>query len=511
MEFKEQDYHPEELENTQEQSVEPTKGEPNDLPEGGDAENNRNLPPYEEEKGNREGRVSWSFLTSLVCIVAAIAMLITFAVTNAANRFYYSTILTEQQEIIDAYKEAGKTPSGSTSEFDELELMALLFQQFSYYANDFDEEELLTAVMKAYASATGDRYAEYYTEEEYEAILSDREGTAIGIGAHVLQTTVSVDGAEYKAFQITSIYKNAPADGSGLQVGDYIYGIKTANGFQTVDALGGYAKARGVFAGEKGTSVEFLVFRETNGEYASIAFNLVRNDYEAQSVTYRLAEGVSNTGIVHISSFDLTTPSQLKTAVGELQKQGVEHFVFDVRYNPGGDLQSIKACLTYFLQKGDLILSSIDRKGKVAKSYYAEEMSFTGEYAACGVAESEIGMFADLDMVVLCNGGTASAAEVFTATLRDYGLAEVVGETTFGKGVMQSYLPMSAFGNYSGYVKLTTYAYVTQCGVTYHDLGIKPTVGEEIPLSEEALTYNFYVLPQSIDNQLQAALAQFKS
>ena len=120
-------------------------------------------------------------------------------------------------------------------------------------------------------------------------------------------------------------------------------------------------------------------------------------------------------------------------------------------------------------------------------------------------------MYADLDMVVLCNGSTASAAEVFTATLRDYGMATVVGETTFGKGIMQSLLPMSYFGNYSGYIKMTTYAYVTKCGVTYHEIGIEPTSGEEIPLSEEALTYNFYVLPQSKDNQLQAAFAQFQS
>ena len=118
-------------------------------------------------------------------------------------------------------------------------------------------------------------------------------------------------------------------------------------------------------------------------------------------------------------------------------------------------------------------------------------------------------MFADLDMVVLCNGSTASAAEVFTATLRDYGLATIVGETTFGKGIMQSFLPMSYFGEYSGYVKLTTYAYVTKCGVTYHDVGIVPNV--ESILSEEAKEYNFYVLPQSKDNQLQAALAQFQS
>ena len=99
---------------------------------------------------------------------------------------------------------------------------------------------------------------------------------------------------------------------------------------------------------------------------------------------------------------------------------------------------------------------------------------------------------------------------MFTATLRDYGLASIVGETTFGKGIMQSFFPMSMFGDYSGYVKMTTYAYVTKCGVTYHEIGIKPDPNLDVPLSEEAKQYNFYVLPQAKDNQLQVAIAHFQ-
>ena len=117
-------------------------------------------------------------------------------------------------------------------------------------------------------------------------------------------------------------------------------------------------------------------------------------------------------------------------------------------------------------------------------------------------------MYAKLDMVVLCNENTASTAEVFTATLRDYGLAETVGVTTFGKGIMQSFIALSDYGNFTGYVKMTTYAYVTKCGVTYHDIGITPT--ETVELSEQAKEYHFYVLPQAVDNQLQAAIARLR-
>ena len=117
-------------------------------------------------------------------------------------------------------------------------------------------------------------------------------------------------------------------------------------------------------------------------------------------------------------------------------------------------------------------------------------------------------MFSDLSMVVLCNGATASAAEVFTATLRDYGLATVVGETTFGKGIMQTFFDLSVFRGCEGYAKLTSYAYVTKCGVSYHDVGILPDVAVE--LSEEAQAYYYTLLPEALDNQLAAAIARFE-
>ncbi|MBQ8311053.1 MAG: peptidase S41, partial [Clostridia bacterium] len=131
-----------------------------------------------------------------------------------------------------------------------------------------------------------------------------------------------------------------------------------------------------------------------------------------------------------------------------------------------------------------------------------------GDYASCNVATGEIGMYGDLDMIVLCNGNTASAAEVFTATLRDYEKAVIVGETTFGKGIMQSIVSLKniSYGLYEGYVKMTTHAYVTKCGVTYHDIGIAPDVA--VTLTGEALEYSLYTLPQALDSQLQAALEQ---
>lgn len=462
--------------------------------------------PLEDSSKRNVSKCSLSALLVIVALVAAIAVIFTYTLTANAHRKLYVDQIKAQQALIEQLQENGGIEDGS--DFSKLEVMAKLIDQFAYYADDVSEEELLDAVLKAYANAIGDQYAEYYTDEEYRAMTAENIGDHQGIGVSVIQTTLQVSGLEYQVFQIIAIYKNAPAESSGLAVGDFIYCIKDNGEYKTVEALGGYSKAISLIQGEKGTQAEFAVFRAEGDGYRSIEFSVTRDSFESLSVSYFLSEQDPTVGIVKISQFDLTTPKQFKDAVYALKKKNVTKFVFDVRNNPGGDLQSIKAVLSYFLQKGDLILSAIDKDGNIARSYFAEPMLHKGEYSSCNVLESEIGMFSNLQMTVICNGNTASAAEVFTATLRDYQLAEVVGETTFGKGIMQSFLPLSMLGDYTGYIKMTTYAYVTKCGETYHEIGIKPHV--EVALSDEAKQYNLYVLPQDKDNQLIAAIQQFQ-
>ncbi len=451
-------------------------------------------------------RFSVGFLLSLLCTVTAIAVLLTYTLTSSYNKKYYTEQLKAQQQTINQLKE-------NVSEFnpeinlDKLELLAMLFEQYSYYAGDVSEEELLDTVLRAYAAATGDLYAAYYTEEEYAALNADNIGDYVGIGVSVIQEKLKVDGIDYHVFQVIAIYENGPAANSDLRLGDFIYGVRVGESFRLINEIG-YDQAINHVKGEKGTQAEIAVFRPVDGAFEDKYFSITRDEFETASVSCKVSETDSTVGIVQISNFDLTTPKQFKQAVDSLLVKGVEHFIFDVRNNPGGDLQSIKAVLTYFLQPGDLILSAIDQDGKTAASYYAEPITLFGDYAACNVSQSEIGMYANLDMVVLCNGNTASAAEVFTATLRDYNLAKTVGVTTFGKGIMQSFIPLSKYGNFTGYVKMTTYAYVTKCGVTYHQIGIATDVAVE--LSDEAKQYNFYVLPQNLDNQLQTAIAQFQ-
>lgn len=467
--------------------------------------------PQQPKRGKkREWRCPLSVVLVLLCVTVVATMMLTFTVTSRWVRQQDSTIIQEQQQTIEFLRDTLK----SEGEFAKLEILANLLEQYSYYANEFDTEQMLDQVMRAYTEATGDNYATYYTDEEYAALSSDNAGAGVGIGVSVVQEPLLANGQEFLTFNVITIFKNAPAEKSDLRVGDRIYAIEIDGEYKSVAQLGGYTPALNAIRGEVGSTAKLLAFRpDSNGGFVSIEIAIVRNTYTKESVTYRVSETDASVGIVHLAEFDLQTPVQFKAAVQALQAKGVERFIFDVRNNPGGDLQSIRAVLSYLLKDGDLILTAIDNKGNHVSPVYAGAANYSGAYAPCSVKPEEVGMFANLKMVVLCNGNTASAAEVFTASLRDHKNVTIIGETTFGKGIMQRYYSLYDItaGAYSGYVKMTTHAYVTQCGVTYHDIGIAPTEGYAVELSEEALEYHFYLLPENIDNQLQKAIQAVKS
>ena len=450
-------------------------------------------PPPQPEK-----RTTLKWLLA-VCIAVAASVLLTYTLTAESKRREYTARLLEQQKVIDLLGGSGN------AEAENLLLLNRYIRQFSYYANSLNEQEMLEAAFKAYVNASGDAYAQYYTEAEYLSLLEANSGNRYGIGVTIVRETITVNEAEYLVFRIKEIYAGAPAESAGLCLEDMIYAVEKDGSMETVASLG-FDGAVNAIQGEEGTSVKLKVFRETEGEYQSVDYTVFRQRYESLSVRGSLFEGDATVGVVKISGFDMTTPHQFKEAVNSLRESGAVHFVFDVRGNPGGDLRSISAVLSYFLREGDTILSAIDKNGTVATTYKAEPITLEGDYAGCSVTQEEIGMYADLDMVVLCDEHTASAAEVLTATMRDYGLAKTVGKTTFGKGIMQSTLRIP-FRNIVGYVKMTTYAYVTKCGVSYHGIGITPDVGVE--LSEEAKKYPITLLPHDMDEQLKTAVAQF--
>ncbi len=445
------------------------------------------------ERVKKPRRVSLpAFVCTCIALVLA-AVMVTYTVCSGVY----------QKKLADARLD--NISYGASGEYDELELLKALFEAYSF--EELDDETVKNVIMKAFVAATGDKYAEYYTDEEYEALTAEMEGESQGIGINIINSSVTVNSVEYKALKVINVIKGSPAEKSGMLFGDFIIAVGSMeeNDYTTLSELG-YDMGLKRLQGEKGTTAEFVVYRET-AEEPFIDFSILRDEFTTTSVMFKTVDASlsAKTGIVKILNFDRTTPSQLENAIDTLRDGGCEKFVFDVRYNPGGELSSIVACLSFFLDEGDTIISMKDKAGNETL-YTAQPVSGT---SGCNVAAEDIGKYRELDMVVLCNESTASAAELFVANFRDHGLGEIIGTTTYGKGSVQTYIDLSYFGC-DGVLKMTRYMYYPPNGEGYDGVGIEPT--ETVELSEEAAKQSIYdIMGTAADNQLAAAVKHFNN
>ncbi len=437
-------------------------------------------------------------LTACICACVAFtlaAVMLTYTVANNVFKAKLAAVKLEQTDTTQGVVEDGLSY--------DLRMLQSIFKNYSF--EDLNDDELRTAVLKAYVYATGDRYAEYYTDEEYAALTADMGGDTQGIGINIINSSVvTTANSELRSLKVINVTKDSPAykafDKTGekkLLVGDHIIAVGSIEENTTVSYLG-YDMALSELKGEKGTSADFVVYRESTQEF--IEFSIIRDEFKASSVMYRKAENDESIGVVKIIEFDRTTPNQLTDAVDSLLADGCDKFVFDVRNNPGGELSSIVAVLSYFLEEGDTIISVKNNAGDGSTTTVAPVESSTG----CSVSAEDIGKYKDLNMTVLCNGSTASAAELFVANFRDHGLGEIIGTKTYGKGSMQSYINLSSMG-IDGVLKITAHMYYPPDGESYDGIGIEPT--ETVEMSDEAKNINIYDLyGTNKDNQFMKAV-----
>lgn len=458
-----------------------------------------------ERKKKKNSVPLLAYVASLLAVLLVCGMF-TVAIASATRYYGYLEGLSASIESGNG-SGSGSESSGvisDTLDFSRLDFLDRLFRELTY--NDIDDVDFMTAILKAYVEATGDLYAEYYTQEEYSALLAENAGQSVGIGVSVIQSSVNVNGTDATVLEIVTVFPNSPAEKAGVQPGDLVLYVGRGEDRQLVHSIG-YLEALNRLRGEKGSTAEFTVLRPLNQQtYEEQEFSIVRDEYTMQSVEYKVSETDSTVGIVRILQFDLTTPTQLTTAMDSLIEKGITKFVLDIRNNPGGDLKSICAVLSYFLEENDLIISQVDRDGNKTE-HFAVPVTYTGTYESCSVKKDDIGKYRDYDLAVLTNGFTASAAELFTANMRDYHLATVIGTKTYGKGSVQSLIPLFYYG-YEGALKLTTSHYFPPCGEGYDGIGVFPDI-EEV-LSEEAASVNIYKLAEADDNQLQRVLEELR-
>lgn len=387
-------------------------------------------------------------------IACAFLVIITFQITFLSVTQSYRKLMAEE------------TPAEVSENWQEkLDYINELTQ--AYFLKDIPLSTLEDVLPAAYVAALNDKYTYYMPKEQFENFTSNNNADMQGIGVNVIYNS------QYNAIEVVSVMSGSPALENGVQAGDLIYTVEG----QSVAELG-YNVAVDVMLGEAGSIASFSVMREVDGEFQSFDFKIERGFIVEETVTYKLIE--NKIGVVRIEEFDKGTPEQFKKALDKLLKWGAEGFVFDVRYNPGGDLDSITEILDYLLPKGPII-RTVDRFGQES------------------VIESDENEF-DYPMAVVVNGSTASAAELFTSALKDYKKAVVVGETTYGKGTMQS-----VFGLPDGSaVCMTTDRYYPPFSESYDGIGVIPD--KEIAPIEEYKNISIYKLTYEQDIQLRTAV-----
>lgn len=347
----------------------------------------------------------------------------------------------------------------------DIEILKTVFEEHAYFIPDYDEMD--EAALKAYAAGSGNKYTVYYTDEEYAAIEAENAGKYTGIGVDVTETSVFYNDKETVVLEITGIHPGSPAEQGGLKIGDLIYSVHLGGNTEYVDKIGKDAIVR-LIRGETGVPITVGYLVADGESYLLQHVGLIRETVKTVSVTYTVSELDASVGIVKISRFNQTTPEQLCNAMDSLMAQGVDKVVFDLRNNGGGELNSVRACASYFVKSADTILIQKNNQGKEHKYagyfLYAEGKS---------VLTEDIGKYRNLQYVVLVNEKTASAAELFTAVLRDYDLAKIVGTKTFGKGSYQTYVDLSQYGM-DGVLKVTSGLYYPPCDIGYDGVGITP-------------------------------------
>lgn len=374
--------------------------------------------------------------------------------------------------VLTASKPAGGDAEGIPEEaYEKLSQISEVLDE--YYLYDIDEDLLSAYILKGYMYGIGDNYAEYFTKEEFDALMSDTNAEMVGIGI-----SVASDGND--GILIISVFPDSPAQKAGVMPGDVVTHIMADGEMTAVSSLG-FTVASNHMRGEAGTKCEFIVARgEDLSE--SVEFSIERGKITEYTVTHRVHTLDKKIGVIAISSFDKETPNQFKKAYDELLAAGCEKLVIDVRNNPGGELISVCTTLDMLVPEGPVI-RTVDKAGNETVEYTSDKNE------------------SNVPMAVLVNGNTASAGELFAACLKDYEKAVLVGETTFGKGSMQTTM---SFSDGTAF-KYTFRYYCPPFSDNYDGVGIKPDVKAE--LSKEALSH-FYTLTDAEDTQLQAAVEE---
>ena len=311
------------------------------------------------------------------------------------------------------------------------EKLALIEKEIdSEFYKKYDKTKVKDMLAKAYVKALGDKYSRYMTEKEYAEYLEDNKGSYSGIG-------IVYEKAPRNLYRIRSVMKKSPAEEAGLKKGDVITKVEGRRVDKGKDVLK-------LIKGKAGTKVKLVIKRA--GKLKS--YTIVRRDIKEKTVYSRIVK--KKFVQIRITSFGVNTATEFKKEYKKYKDKGFKNIILDLRYNGGGFLDSALAIGNMFVDKGTAI--KVYNKSKEEDAY---------EY---GKGKE------DAKVVILVNKYSASASEILAVSLQENGAAKLVGEKTYGKGVIQTTLPLKS----GGALYLTTLEYVSPKGKKIHGVGITP-------------------------------------
>ena len=383
--------------------------------------------------------------TSLVLMLFAI--LLTFQIT-------YSFVGDEYQKKVE-------TLAKDRSDFSLLVYADDVIRE-NFFQN-VDEDRLDEGLLTGYIASLGDPYSRYMTAEEYDRYQKEQSATGNGIGVRLIRDDAT------KAVLIYSLYPDSPAEKAGLRKGDELYRI----GEQAVSEMDLYDVAT-LLSGKAGSSVSVTVKREMATQVLEMEFSITREELVASDVSYEMLS--DTVGYVQIFAMTQNTPKELSEALKVLDRKGAGSLIFDVRGNRGENLDASLEMLDMLLPQGT-IAHLTDRSGTVTK-----------------VKSDSKGVL--LPMAVLINSSTASAAELFAASLRDCCGAVLVGETSYGKGVDQAVFELDD----GSALLLSNRSFQPPKSASFEDVGVSPD--QAVPFDAKKL----YLVSHEEDAQLVKAL-----
>ena len=333
------------------------------------------------------------------------------------------------------------------------------------YIGDIDENALVEGAIKGYVSGLNDVYSEYLTVSEMEEFTEEAEGEYVGIGVYITKDT------ENNEIVIYGTIANSPAKEAGLQTGDILVSVdgEECDGDD-------YDTITNKIKGKEGTKVKIGILRENE----EITLEIERKSIEVEYVTSQVLE--KNIGYIYISAFEGNVSEQFENAYNDLKSQNITSLIIDIRNNGGGIVDECLDIAELMTDKGDTLLIEADRDGN-------EE-----------ITRADKAKVIDIPIVLLVNEYSASASEILAGILKEnVENATLIGDTTFGKGVIQTLYPLS---DNSG-LKITTDEYFTPNHNEINKVGIEP----DIKIDDYTFNSN---LELENDTQLQRAIEELK-